>query len=155
MIVSILDLSLYYDSTEFIDLDTNNSFQRLDGPKLPHHMKSMCAVKVEEQIYIIGGQSKCDHLVIPCEPGSTTDLKEVWIYNSTDFTDQPGFDEQLYEEGPSMARGRYGHACGLMKNGNKSMIVAAGGWSGSTSVEILDLTTNEWSSGTYDKRLWS
>ena len=54
-----------------------------------------------------------------------------------------------------MARGRYGHACGLMKNGNKSMIVAAGGWSGSTSVEILDLTTNEWSSGTSDKRLWS
>ena len=144
MIVSILDSSFYYDSTEFIDLDCNNTFQRLDGPKLPHYMKSMCAVKVEQHIYIIGGQSN-----------SHTDLKEVWIYNSTDFTDQHGFDEQLYEEGPSMARGRYGHACGLMKNGNRSMIVAAGGWSGSTSVEILDLTTNEWSSGTYDKRLWS
>ena len=126
-----------------------DNFQRWDGPKLPYNLRNMCAVKVEEHIYIIGGISYCDNPASGCEPGTAV-LKEVWIYNSTDFKDQHGYygyDEKLYEEGPSMEIGRYGHACGLMKNGNKTMIVAAGGWSGSTTVEILDLTTNQWSSG--------
>ena len=116
-------------------------------------MRSMCAVKAEELIYIIGGVSSCQALQYTmsqdyndCEYGTNVVFKRVWIYNSTGFKDQYGFydyQEKIYEEGPSLEIGRYGHACGLMKNGSTSMIVAAGGWPATNTVEILDLTTNQ------------
>ena len=136
--------------------DDYNNFQSWDGPKLPYQMRGMCAVKAEENVYIIGGVSKCQMLqhttqdYNDCEYNSNVVFKKVWIYDSMGFKDQHDYNdyqENFYEEGPSMEIGRYGHACGLMKNGYKSMIVAAGGWPATNTVEILDLTTNQWSSG--------
>ena len=89
----------------------------------------MCAVKLSEQeIFVIGGY-----------PGPRN---EVWIYDP-----QNGFART---QGPSLNTGRGYHSCSTMKDGEKIVIIAAGGWNyfyHLDSVEIYDPTDNTWYSG--------
>ena len=89
----------------------------------------MCGVKLsEEEIFVIGG----------IESDNDIAKKEVWIYNP-----QNGFARN---QGPSMNTGRYGHSCSTMIDGEKTVIVVAGGW-GEDSVLIYDPADNAWHSG--------
>ena len=117
------------DSTEFIIEGQTNA---VSGPKLPFALHHMCAVKLsEEEIFVIGGQ------------GENGDYRnEVWIYNP-----QNGFARN---QGPSLNTRRFLHSCSTMRDGEKTIIVVAGGDNGSTkldSVEIYDPTYKTWHSG--------
>jgi len=113
-----------HDSTEFIIEGQNNG---VPGPKLPYKLSHMCAVKFSAQeIFVIGGNNR----------------NEVWIYDP-----QNGFS---INQGPSLNVGRYGHSCSTLRDGEKTLIVAAGGiLNGGElgSVEIYDPTDNTWHSG--------
>ena len=109
-----------------------------DGPKLPYGLRGMCAVKLSEQeIFVIGG-----------EAGDFKYKNEVWIYDP-----QNGFART---QGPSMTTRRYQHSCGTMMDGEKTVIITAGGLIGNTklySVEIYNPTDNTWHSGKNLKKL--
>ena len=82
---------------------------------------------------------------------------EVWIYDP-----QNGFART---QGPSLTTARYLHSCSTMRDGEKTLIVVAGGYNGVSrsdsvevydptdyggildSVEIYDPTDNTWHSG--------
>ena len=124
----------YLDTTEFIQL---NETVGILGPKLPYAINATCAVKVsEDKIFVIGG-----------ETGFNTNPTDfVWIFNPQ--------DEFTYTEGPKLPYAKWNPQCELMKDETHSYIVVAGG-KGSAgadqSVEILNLTTLEWTTGTYAK----
>ena len=118
----------YMDSTEFIIQGKTNG---VPGPKLHYGLRAPCAVKLsEKEIFVIGGLSK--------EKNYT---KEVWIYDP-----QNGFASN---QGPSLTKARMFHSCSTMKDGNKTLIVVAGGHYGEylDSVEIYDPTDKTWHSG--------
>ena len=119
------------DSTEFIIQGQTNG---VPGPKLPYGLYHMCAVKrSENEIFVIGGDIAGD---------SSNDSNEVWIYDP-----QNGFART---QGPSLTTARYAHSCSTMKDGKKTLIITAGGYSDSgrlDSVEIYDPTDNTWHSG--------
>ena len=115
------------DSTEFIIQGQTNG---LHGPKLPFGLSQACAVKLSEtEIFVIGGW----------ELQSDTLRNEVWIYDP-----QNGFERN---QGPSLKKRRGGHSCSTMKNGEKSLIIVAGGFNALKSVEIYDPTNKTWYSG--------
>ena len=124
----------FLDTTEFIQL---NETYGIPGPKLPYGIRNMCAVKVsEDKIFVMGG-----------EIGSKSNANDfVWIFNPQ--------DEFTYTEGPKLPYAKFLPQCGLMKDETHSYIVVAGG-KGSAgadqSVEIFNLTTLEWTTGTYAK----
>ena len=99
------------------------------GPKLPYGLNNMCAVKLsEKEIFVIGGYSG----------GSRN---EVWIYDP-----QNGFARY---QGPPLNTVRYLHSCSTMRDGEKNLLIVAGGYNhgGLDSVEIYDPTDNTWHSG--------
>ena len=113
------------DSTEFIIQGQTNG---VPGPKLPYGLDEMCAIKISEnEIFVIGGYD-----------GSSS-RNEVWIYDP-----QNGFTRT---QGPSLTYARFWHSCSTMKDGNKTVIVVAGGNEAVYSVEIYDPTDNTWHSG--------
>ena len=114
------------DSTEFIIEGQTNG---VPGPKLPHGMDSMCVVKLSEaEIFVIGGSGGDNH------------WNEVWIYDP-----QNGFTRN---QGPSMNKQRHGHSCSIMRDGDKTLIVVAGGDDGKVEpIEIYDPTDNIWHLG--------
>ena len=118
----------WLDTTEFIQL---NETVGILGPKLPYAINATCAVKVaEDKIFVIGGDIG----------GELSDF--VWIFNPK--------DDFSYIEGPKLQYARWGHQCGLMKDETHYYLVVAGGTGKdgkTTSVEILDLTSFEWSLG--------
>ena len=112
------------DSTEFIIQGQTNG---VPGPKLPYGKNGVCAVKLSEhEIFVIGGHPN---------------KRDVWIYDP-----QNGFTRT---QGPSLNKGRYQHSCSTMRDGEKTVIIAAGGWNNGDldSVEIYDPTDNTWHSG--------
>ena len=114
----------YLDSTEFIIQGHTNG---VPGPELPHSLSSMCAVKLSEnEIFVIGGVGVGGY------------KKEVWIYDP-----QNGFART---KGPSLTTARYSHSCSAMRDGEKTVIIASGGYN-IDSVEIYDPTDNTWYSG--------
>ena len=120
----------FLDSTEFI---VQGQSKAIPGPKLPYAAFGLCAVKLSEQeIFVIGG---------------FYNRRAVWIFNpQKDFA---------RKEGPSMKIGRHGHSCGTLRDGEKTLIIVAGGAYISTtleefplnSVEIYDPTDNTWNEG--------
>ena len=66
---------------------------------------------------------------------------EVWIYEP-----QNGFTRN---KGPSLNKGRFYHSCSTMRDGEKTVIIVAGGRNQGflDSVEIYDPTDNNWHSG--------
>ena len=122
----------YHDSTEFI---IQGQINGIPGPKLPYDLQVMCVVKLSEnEIFVIGGKN-----------GNST-RNEVWIYDP-----QNGYARN---QGPSLNTGRYAHSCSTMRDGENTIIIVAGGVSGSLGpenllkyVEIYDPTDNTWHSG--------
>ena len=125
----------YLDSTEFI---VQGQSKAIPGPKLPYTVHALCAVKLSEQeIFVIGG---------------FYNRRAVWIFNPhNDFT---------RKEGPSLNQGRAGHSCSTLTDGEKTLIIVAGGaYYGNVieapwfeefplkSVEIYDPTNNNWHEG--------
>ena len=122
-----VDDSSNFDSTEFIIQGQTNG---VPGPKLPYGMRGMCAIKISKnEIFVIGGWD-----------GSSR-RNEVWIYDP-----QNGFART---QGSSLTIGRIYHSCSTMRDGEKTLIVVAGGQSTKylDSVEIYDPTDNTWNLG--------
>ena len=119
----------YLDSTEFIIQGQTNG---VPGQKLPYGLYGMCAVMLSEtEIFVIGGLS-----------GSISYRNEVWIYDP-----QNGFART---QGPSLTTARGYHSCSTMRDGEKTVIIAAGGLNYDhyfDSVEIYDPNDNTWNSG--------
>ena len=119
------------DSTEFINFNEPNG---IPGKKLPIAMRGMCVVKYSsEKIFVIGGSDS-----------NVNRLDSVWIFNPKN-----NFD---YITGPLLKTGRAYHGCALMKKGQTTLIVIAGGENGYdvlSSVEILDPSNdnNQWTQG--------
>ena len=112
----------------------------IDGPRMPVTLSGSCVVKYNDtSIYILGG--------IQNYTRSLKDYNDrnVWIASIS--------DEITFSQGPSMLEGRYFHACGTVSFSNKNLIIVAGGMTGgknsvgSSSVEILDPSTNRWVQG--------
>ena len=118
----------YWNSTEFI---IQGQTKGVPGPKLPYGMCGMCAVMLENDVFVIGGSI-----------GDNVVTNEVWIYDT-----QNGFAKT---QGPSLTVARRFHACSTMTDGTKTFIITAGGWNDTplVSVEIYDPTENTWHSGT-------
>ena len=121
------------DSTEYVTTEG-----AVNGPTLPEPLEDHCSVHFTGNglVYLISGTT----------PFSLTTNK-VWMANlSNEFT---------FAQGPSIIQARYGHSCGSMSIGNKSIIVAAGGMVGSSTnykyylrtVEILDPLSHQWVAG--------
>ena len=122
------DSSSCLDYTEFIIQGQTNG---VSGPNLPYGLGGMCAIKISEnEIFVIGGWD------------GTSSRNEVWIYDL-----QNGFART---QGPSLTTARYDHSCSTMKDGQKTLIVVAGGYNGDQSldsVEIYDASDKMWHSG--------
>ena len=116
------------DYTEFIIQGQTNG---VPGPKLPYGMDGMCAIKISEnEIFVIGGFSGSSY------------MNDVWIYDPKN-----GFART---RGPSLTTSRYLHSCSTMRDGEKTLIVVAGGGidgSRLDSVEIYDPSDNTWHTG--------
>ena len=127
------DYPFHLNSTEFIIQRNSNG---ISGPMLPFNMSKMCAVKLsEEEIFVIGGSTD-DHGI----------SSKVWIYSP-----QKNFERK---PGPSLNQSRQQHSCSIMRDGEKTQIVVAGGYGsiGSdqvvlNSVEIYDPIDNAWHIG--------
>ena len=118
------------DSTEFI---IQGQSKGVPGPKLPYTLTCACTVKLsEEEIFVIGG------VTLPIYAS-----KKVWIYYP-----QKGF---IRHPGPSLNKGRFTHSCSTMTDGEKTLIIVAGGIGADNtvldSVEIYDPNENKWHSG--------
>ena len=118
------------DSSEFIIQGQSNG---VPGPKLPYVLTNACTVKLsEEEIFVIGGDTYPIHA-----------RKKVWIYDP-----QNGFKRI---PGPSLTTGRSSHSCSAMRDGEKTLIIVAGGNGADNadldSVEIYDPKENRWHSG--------
>ena len=123
-----------FDSTEFIIKGQTNG---IPGPKLPYTLFGHCTIKfTKNQIFVIGGVNNFSN-----------SKNEVWIYDP-----QNGFART---QGPSLTKARHNHACSTMNDGEKMVIITAGGedtnsktgYSYLDSVEIYDPTDNTWHSG--------
>ena len=90
----------------------------------------MCAVKLSEnEIFMIGGYGNVEY-------------KNVWIYDPQ--------NEFARTQGPSLTIARSAHSCSTMRDGEKTLIVTAGGWNANhylDSVEIYDSTDKNWHLG--------
>ena len=126
-------------TTEFI---IQGETKGVPGPNLPTFLTRICAVKLSEtEIFVIGGLGGDDTIY---DIASTRN--EVWIYNP-----QNGFSRK---QGPSLSTPRYGHSCSTMRDGEKTLIVTAGGYISDDfqlsilpSVEIYDPIDNTWYPG--------
>ena len=112
------------------------------GPNMPITLAGSCVVKYNDSsIYILGGNQNATRSL------RYGNVRNVWIASIS--------DEITFSQGPSMLEGRFFHACGTISFGNKNLIIVAGGMisdkkSGVTSsVEILDPSTNQWIQGMY------
>jgi len=73
----------------------------------------MCAVKLSEnEIFVIGGY---------------VDRNEVWIYDPKN-----GFART---QGPSLTTGRRYHSCSTMRDGEKTVIIVAGGYTNNLNIQ--------------------
>ena len=122
--------SHYLDSTEFIS--QGGHLNGVPGSKLPYAMGMMCSVKLsEEEIFVIGGHD-----------GDLNWRNEVWIYNPQ--------KEFARNQGPSLNSKRGYHSCSTMRDGEKTLIIVAGGYNGVDSlstVEIYNPTDKKWHLG--------
>ena len=119
---------VFWASTEFIIQGQTNG---VSGPELPYSLRGMCAVKLSEnEIFVIGGLE-----------GYNSYKNEVWIYDPQ--------NEFARTQGPSLTTERAYHSCSTMRDGEKTVIIAAGGWNIGylNSVEIYDPNDNTWHSG--------
>ena len=115
----------------------------IDGPRMPITLSAgSCVVKYNDSsIYILGGNQNATRSL------RYGNVRNVWIASIS--------DEITFSQGPSMLQGRFFHACGTISFGNKNLIIVAGGMisdkkSGVTSsVEILDPSTNQWVQGIF------
>ena len=112
------------------------------GPNMPITLAGSCVVKYNDSsIYILGGIQNATRSL------RYGNVRNVWIASIS--------DEITFSQGPSMLEERYSHACGTISFGNKNLIIVAGGITGgrnevrSSSVEILDPSTNRWVKGMY------
>ena len=117
------------DSTEYVTTEG-----AVNGPTLPEPLYKHCSVHFTGNgiVYLISGKTSF-----------SITTNKVWMANlSNEFT---------FAQGPSIITARYGHSCGSMSIGNKSIIVAAGGSIDYedylTSVEILDPLSHQWVAG--------
>ena len=118
----------YLRSTEFIIQDQTKAVPGPDLPGVSFGQNGMCAVMLsEKEIFVIGG---------------TQDAKRVSI-----FDPQNGFTLSYGTSLPSP--GRYHHSCSKMTDGDRNVIVVAGGEYGDPldSVLIYDPNHEEWISG--------
>ena len=118
----------YLRSTEFIIQDQTKAVPGPDLPGVSFGQNGMCAVMLsEKEIFVIGG---------------TQDAKRVSI-----FDPQNGFTLSSGTSLPSP--GRYYHSCSKMTDGDRNVIVVAGGQYGDPldSVLIYDPNHEEWISG--------
>ena len=118
----------YLRSTEFIFQDQTKAVPGPDLPGVSFGQNGMCAVMLsEKEIFVIGG---------------TQDAKRVSI-----FDPQNGFTLSSGTSLPSP--GRYHHSCSKMTDGDRNVIVVAGGEYGDPldSVLIYDPNHEEWISG--------
>ena len=93
------------DSTEYVTTEG-----AVNGPTLPEPLYNHCSVHFtgNGNVYLISGKTSF-----------SITTNKVWMANlSNEFT---------FAQGPSIITARYGHSCGSMSIGNKSIIVAAGG----------------------------
>ena len=110
------------DSTEFVIQGQTNG---IPGPKLPYKLSSMCAIKFSEnEIFVIGGDR--------WDANGLSYRNEVWIYDP-----QNGFART---KGPSMTSQRNQHSCSTMKDGKKTVIIAAGGYNGGQYLNSVERT---------------
>ena len=118
----------YLRSTEFIIQDQTKAVPGPDLPGVSFGQNGMCAVMLsEKEIFVIGG---------------TQDARRVSI-----FDPQNGFTLSYGTSLPSP--GRYHHSCSKMTDGDRNVIVVAGGEYGDPldSVLIYDPNHEEWISG--------
>ena len=115
----------------------------IDGPRMPVTLSGSCVVKYNDtSIYILGGIQNYTRRL------KKYNHKNVWIASIS--------DEITFSQGPLMLEGRIFHACGTISFGIKNLIIVAGGITGgkgeevkSSSVEILDPSTNQWVQGMF------
>ena len=130
--VNIQQGDIYYlRSTEFIIQDQTKAVPGPDLPGVSFGQNGMCAVMLsEKEIFVIGG---------------TQDAKRVSI-----FDPQNGFTLSSGTSLPSP--GRYHHSCSKMTDGDRNVIVVAGGQYGDPLDSVLIYDPNqpkyeEWISG--------
>ena len=97
----------------------------IQGPDLPVTITNHCVVNSDNvmKAFIMGGYDYGYGIV----------SSATHIFN---------FDDQTWQQGPSLIEGRYFHACGILKDGNDYIIVVAGGTGETTylsSVELYNL----------------
>ena len=116
----------------------------IDGPRMPITLSGSCVVKYNDtSIYILGGNQNATRSL------RYGNVRNVWIASIS--------DEITFSQGPSMLEGRFFHACGTVSFGNKNLIIVAGGMTSdkndnvgvTSSVEILDPSTNQWVQGMF------
>ena len=112
------------------------------GPNMPITLAGSCVVKYNDSsIYILGGIQNYTRKL------RENNDRNVWIASIS--------DEITFSQGPSMLQGRFHHACGTISFGNKNLIIVAGGMTSdknsgvTSSVEILDPSTNRWVQGMF------
>ena len=94
----------------------------IQGPDLPVTLINHCVVNSDDimKAFIIGGYDYGYGIV-----SSATHI----------FS----FDDQTWQQGPSLIEGRYFHSCGILKDGNDDIIVVAGGTGESTYLKSVEL----------------
>ena len=104
----------------------------IQGPDLPVTIEDHCVVNSDNEMkaFIIGGNGN----------GVVSSATHIF-----------SFDDQTWQQGPSLIEGRYFHACGILKDGNDYIIVVAGGAGETTylsSVELYNLRSGtSWYAG--------
>ena len=105
----------------------------LSLPDMPIANHAHCQVTVDSRtVMVLGG----------CIPGDC----------ESDVAFKLDLVQKKWTKLPGLAVGRHGHSCGVVsKKGVPKKVVVAGGYSGKheASVEVLDLATLTWSTGTY------
>lgn len=81
------------------------------GPALPHATAHHCLVEIEEAYFVLAGGADLDN----------------GVYHDT--VDLYDFDDEQWYTAPAMAKPLWGHACGVVHDGNggSSLIVTGEG----------------------------
>ena len=111
-------------STKTTELVTTNPPTVREGPQLPENFDSHCSVLVEDKIFLIGGGSTPNKLLM-------IDVRtSAMTYKS------------------ELNHGRYYHACAQITGLNgKKQIVVSGGYGADNTTEIYDIDNNVWKKG--------
>ena len=80
--------------------------------------------------------------------GLGADNTKVYVYH--------GGEQDEWEEYPDLSYGRFGMSCGVAKDGNSTVVVAAGGNDGDSRldvVEIFSVKEQKWRTGRVQTRV--